>query len=168
MPSRILLLLGVLAIVSSAATLAVDTWALREDGIGPIKIGMTLPQLNVALHEKFKLPKAREDQGCFYAKPARHHMSLMIENKHLVRIDIDKPGVPTEKGIQVGDSERHAPEIYGPETKVEEHKYNPDGHYLTVRSKDRRYGIRFETDKGKIEEFYAGTFEAIQYVEGCQ
>jgi len=162
------LLLALLAIVSSAATSAIDTWTLRDDGIGPSKMGMTLPQVNMALHEKFELPEAKEDQGCFYVKPARHQMSLMIEDKHLVRIDIDKPGVLTEKGIQVGDSEKHALDLYGPDAKIEEHKYNPDGHYLTVRSKDQRYAIRFETDKGKIEEFYAGAFEAIQYVEGCQ
>lgn len=152
----------------SQLMLATDTWTLRLDGIGPIKIGMTLPQLSAALHETFKLPENSEDQGCFYVKPTRHHVSLMIEDKHLVRIDVDKPGIPTEKGIQVGDSEEHALRVYGPGAKVEEHKYNPDGHYLTVRSNDGRNGIRFETDKEKIEEFYAGTFEAIQYVEGCQ
>lgn len=68
----------------------------------------------------------------------------------------------------MGDSEKHALEVYGPDVKVEEHKYTPSGHYLTVRKKDSPYGIRFEADKGKIEEFYAGRFEAIQYVEGCQ
>jgi hypothetical protein len=39
-------------------------------------------------------------------------------------------------------------------------------HYLTIRSDDRHYGVRFETDQGKITMFYAGTYEAIQYVEG--
>lgn len=68
----------------------------------------------------------------------------------------------------MGDSEKYALQVYGADAKVEEHKYNPDGHYLTARSKDGRYGTRFETDKGKIQELYAGTFEAIQYVEGCQ
>jgi len=159
---------AILALVITATTLANDTWTLRQDGIGPIKIGMTLPQLSTALHEKFKLPENKDDQGCFYVKPAKHRVSLMIEDMHLVRIDINKPGTPTEKGIQVGDSEKHALQAYGPDAKVEEHKYNPDGHYVTIRSKDGRYGIRFETDKGKIEQFYAGTFEAIQYVEGCQ
>lgn len=59
-------------------------------------------------------------------------------------------------------------QVYGPDITVEEHPYNPDGHYLTVRSKDGRYGLRFETDKGTIQEFCGGTFDAIQYVEGCQ
>lgn len=148
--------------------LATDAWTLHLDGIGPIKIGMTLPHLSTALHETFKLPENSEDQGCFYVKPTRHHLSLMIEDKHLVRIDVDKRGMATDKGIQVGDSEKYALQVYGADAKVEEHKYNPDGHYLTVRAKDGRYGTRFETDKGKIQELYAGTFEAIQYVEGCQ
>jgi len=51
---------------------------------------------------------------------------------------------------------------------VEPHKYIDDGHYLTIRSADRKYGIRFETEKGKITGFYAGLYSAIQYVEGCE
>jgi hypothetical protein len=32
---------------------------------------------------------------------------------------------------------------------------------------DRRSGIRFATDHGKVTNFYAGTAQAIQYIEGC-
>jgi hypothetical protein len=92
----------------------------------------------------------------------------MIEDRHLARIHVDAPGTATVDGVQVGDSEHRALQVYGSNLEVEEHKYNPKGHYLTIRSKDGRHGIRFETDKGKIETFYAGTFEAVQYVEGCQ
>ena len=130
---------------------------------------MTLPQLNSALHEKFTMPVDKEEQACFYVKPAKHpEVSLMIESRHLVRVDVDKPGIRTAEGIQVGDTESHVLQVFGPTVKVEEHKYNPDGHYLTVRPRYGNYGIRFETNQGKVEEFYAGTFEAIQYVEGCQ
>ena len=91
----------------------------------------------------------------------------MIENGHLVRIDVDKAGIATAEGVQVGDSEEHAKQVYGARLKIAPHHYT-DGHYLTVGSKSAGYGIRFETENGKIETFYAGTFEAIQYVEGCQ
>jgi len=37
-----------------------------------------------------------------------------------------------------------------------------------VRSSTGTYGIRFETDAGKITTFYAGSYEAIRYVEGCE
>lgn len=71
----------------------------------------------------------------------------------------------TSEGVQVGDSEEHVKQVYGSGLKVEPHHYT-DGHYLTLRSGN--YGIRFETEKRKVSTFYAGTFEAIQYVEGCQ
>jgi hypothetical protein len=79
----------------------------------------------------------------------------------------DGPGISTTEGIQVGDSEKHAGRVYGTRLKVEPQQYIDDGHYLTARSRDGRYGIRFETEKAKIQRFYAGRFKAVQYVEGC-
>jgi len=162
-------LLGFLLVLTAGISQATNGWVIREDGAGPAKIGMSLSQLNPTLHEKFAMPKAKDSQGCFYVKPTKHpHVSFMIENGRLARIDVDSAGTPTVQGIQVGDSEQHALEVYGPNLRVENHKYIPEGHYLTIRSKDNRYGIRFETDNGKIRTFYAGRFEAIQYVERCQ
>ena len=130
---------------------------------------MSLSQLNAVLHEKFSMPESKDDQGCFYVNPTRHpHVALMIEDGRLARIDVDGPGVATAEGIQVGDSEARVLQVYGSRLKVEPHAYTgPEGHYLTVRSKSGRYGIRFETDKGKVETFYAGRFKAVQYIEGC-
>jgi len=148
------------------ACLAADAWVARQDGIGPVKIGMTIPQLNMALHEKFAMPEAKEDQGCFYVTASKHpQVSFMIENGRLVRLDVDKSGVATTEGVQVGESEEHVKQVYGLRLKVEPHHYT-EGHYLTLRNGN--YGIRFETDEGKVSTFYAGTFEAIQYIEGCQ
>jgi hypothetical protein len=76
--------------------------------------------------------------------------------------------LPTTTGLQVGDSEQKARKIYGSRMKVTEHTYVDHGHYLTVRSAKGRYGVRFETDGSKIIGYYAGSYEAIQYVEGCE
>ena len=147
--------------------LASDPWVVRQDGVGPIKTGMSLAQLNSVLNEQFSLPTNKEDQGCFYVHPKQHpHVSLMIEKGRLVRIDVDSPGISTSEGIQVGDSEAHATKIYGARLKADAHQYT-EGHYLTVQSTDGNSGLRFETDKGKITTFYAGSYAAIQYVEGC-
>ena len=43
-----------------------------------------------------------------------------------------------------------------------------NGHYLTAKSSDGKYGIRFETEDGKITMYCAGRFDAIQLVERCQ
>ena len=145
---------------------AADGWVVRLDGVGPVKIGMSLHQLNTVLRERFAMPENKEDKGCFYVTAKRHpQVSFLIENRRLVRIDVDKTGVPTTEGVQVGDSEEHVKHVYGSRLKVEPHHYT-DGHYLTLRNGD--HGIRFETDEAKVSTFYSGTVEAIQYVEGCQ
>lgn len=160
-------MLGLFATLYTSA--ATDSWVVRQDGIGPANIGMSLTQLNTTLHEKFSMPENKEDQGCFYVNPAKHpQLSFMIEDGRLVRVDVDKAGVSTVEGVQVGDSEERTMQVYGARVKVEENAYAPEERYLTVRSDDGRYGTRFETEKGKIRMFYAGRYEAIQYIEGCQ
>lgn len=161
--ARLLVLLALLLNVASAG----DVWTIRDDSVGPVKIGMTLAQLRTTLHQK--LPK--EDSGsdnCFYVSASGHdHVGFMMIDDHLARIDVDAPGIFTATGLQVGDSEAKVRKVYGAKLQVTAHQYIDTGHYLTVRSDDRRYGVRFETDSGKITTFYAGTYEAIQYVEGC-
>jgi len=167
---RVPRILAVVVVLISASQ-AVDTWLVRPDGVGPVKVGMSLTQLNTAFHERFLMPKNKDDQGCFYVNPMTYpQIAFMIEDGHLVRVDVNKRGVSTAEGIQAGDAEARAKKVYGPKLKVEPSKYSGDegGHYLTVRSGDGRYGVRFETEKGKITEFYAGTYTAIQYVEGCE
>jgi hypothetical protein len=162
-------LIVILLLASISLVYADDAWVIREDGTGPAKIGMTLPQLKSVLGEKLRQSEDGEgSDSCFYVKPAKHrHVSFMIEDGRLARVDVDGPGILTMEGIQVGDSESRARRIYGPGLKVEPHKYIDDGHYLTIRSRDGRYGMRFETEKGKITRFYGGRFQSVQYVEGC-
>jgi hypothetical protein len=117
------------------------------------------------------MPANREDQGCFYVNPKSHPaLAFMIENGHLVRVDTDESSVPTDRMVRVGDSEAQVKKAYGSEIKAEPSKYTGEegGRYLTVSSPDQKYGVRFETEKGKVTIFYSGTYTAIQYVEGCQ
>lgn len=162
-----LLFLAILAVGSSRAD---EMWVLREDGVGPVKIGMGLRELNAVLQERFQLPVEKDDRACFFVKPKRHpHVSFMILDGRLARIDVDGPVISATGGLRVGDSEMRALRVYGSKLKVEESKYSgPEGHYLTLRSTDRRYAMRFETDMGKITQFYAGRFDAVQLVEGCE
>jgi hypothetical protein len=166
--SRRLILLLALTILSAGSSFADEEWTVRDDGIGPVKIGMTLSQLNTTLGETFAVPPNREDQACFSVSPAKHaSVSFLIEQNLFARIDVDEPGTSTSEGVQVGDSEAQALKAYGRRLEITP-RHDTEGHYLTVRSADGRYGIKFETEKGKIEAFYAGRAEAIQYVDGCE
>ena len=154
----------------AAVCSAAHEWVVHFYGTGPVKIGMSLAELNTALHEKFLMPQDKDEQECFYVNLSKHPgIALMIEKGHVARVDVDRPGVSTAEGVKIGDSESRAMQVYGNKVKVEPHFYTaPEGHYLTVLSKNQRYGIRFETDQGKIAKFYAGQRRAIAYVEGCQ
>lgn len=171
MNARRLTLFVAAALLTVVVTQADDSWVVREDGAGPVRIGMTLSKLNIVLHEKFTKPTAKDEQGCFYLDPKKQPKTLlMVVDGRLARIDVNGPGVLTSEGIQVGDSEKRALQVYGRRLKVEPHAYTGDegGHYLTVKSSDGHFGIRFETDGKKITMYYAGRFDAIQYIEGCE
>ncbi len=165
---RNLRVLAILTLATVCSSSQVDSgWVLREDGIGPVKIGMTKVQLKAALHDKLSEDDAATE-NCYYLTPSKHpHVGFMMIGERVARIDVGDQSIPTSTGIRVGDSEARVKKIYGAALKIDPHQYIDDGHYLTVRSKNNKYGIRFETDKGKIAAFYAGAFEAIQYVEGC-
>jgi hypothetical protein len=130
---------------------------VRSDGVGPLKVGMTIHQLRTALNENFSLPKDKDEQGCFYVNPSKHpKLNLMILGGRFARVDVDERGTLTSEGIQIGNTEAHAKRVYGHKLKITPHAYTaPEGHYLTVLSKHGAYGIRFETDHGKIVRLYA-------------
>jgi len=166
--SGFLLILPILVFCGSISD-ADEDWVIREDGVGQLAIGMTLSQVNKTLREKFTLPADKDNQPCFYVKTKRHqHIAFMIEDGRLTRMDVDAPGIFTVKHIQVGDSEARAMRAHGQKLKVEPQHFIDGGHYLTIRSSNGRFGVRFETEKGKITNYYAGEFTSVQYEEGCQ
>jgi hypothetical protein len=167
MSLRTLVLAAVLVFAGGAPRVD-DVWVVREDGVGPAKIGMTLSELRGALQERL-VEEDSGSEGCWYVKPAKHPgISFMILDGRFVRADVATRGIATVHGIRVGDSESVTRRTYGPKMTVLPHKYIDDGHYLTIQSADKKYGVRFETEKGKITSFYGGLFSAIQYVEGCE
>jgi len=142
---------------------------VRLHGIGPVRIGMSLSDLNRVLHTHYTKPTDPDEQACSYVEVPHHSgIELMILDGRVARVDVDNASTRTAKGIHNGDSESHALQAYGKRLEVEPHEYYPEtGHYLTLYSKDEKLGIRFETDDGKITRYYAGTTRAIALVEGC-
>jgi len=122
-------------------------WVLRFDGIGAVRVGMTLGQVNAALGEKFSVPTEEDEKTCFYVEPQRHpDTGIMMLEGRVARVEVFAPeeglhGTMTAAGIRIGDSEARV-----------------------------KYGLRFETDESderKVTSYYAGTFRAIEFVEGC-
>jgi hypothetical protein len=164
------LLFACILFATVSVCIASHEWVIRFDGTGPVKIGMSLSELNAVLHEGFSMPEDKDEQACFYAEPSKHPgVAFMIQEGHVTRVDVDRAGVSTVEGIKIGDSESQVMQVYGNKLKAEPHHYTaPEGHYMTMLSSNEHYGMRFETDGGKVVRFYAGQRQAIAYVEGCQ
>ena len=159
-------------VTAMGSVLAASPQRVAFTSVGKARIGMTERDLVRALGAPLThVDPQAEEEGCYYAagRGIPEGVGLMMLNNRLARIDVYKSGVRTASGAGIGTSESDLKRLYGGKLVQEAHAYTgPEGHYLTLRSAGGRYGVRFETDGVLVTGFYAGTAEAIQYIEGCQ
>jgi hypothetical protein len=174
-------LAGSLGLLVVALACAQSPPRISVDGRGPARIGMTESELSDALGVRVVDPDpGLYDGDCryVYAKPqpagtgasamASDDVGYMLIQDRLARIDVDAASEATLSGARVGMAESALRALYPGRLAEQPHHYGePGDHYLTLHSSDGRRGIRFETQAGVVTRFYAGTAEAIQYVEGC-
>ena len=87
----------------------------------------------------------------------------------MVRIETEDRRYRTASGARVGMTEGEIRRLY-PGMRVEPHPYTgPQGHYLVFRARGEPYGLIVETDpdSGRATQMRAGTWEAVQLIEGC-
>ena len=161
--------------VGAAVSGEID-WTIHLRSAGPVKIGMSLSEIRVALGD----PHARLDGNdpdpaispCAFlrSKAVPKNIGFMFAKGKVVRIDVNGPGILAASGAEVGDSEEKIKRLYPKGITVTPHKYLETGHYLNyspAEDSDRDYGMVFETDKNKVTSFRTGTIAAIALVEGC-
>jgi hypothetical protein len=160
---------------------------LAIDGIGPIRVGMTVAEAeksaNVTLVEK---GVRAGGGGCYYLWPKTgpQDLSLMVtslreENRilrdrdRITRVDVfSKSPITTLRGAKIGDTEARIKALYPGQIKTTRHEYTSSqgGHYLTFIPKDaadKGYRLIFETLKGRVTQFRSGKLPEVEYVEGC-
>jgi hypothetical protein len=169
-PAVQVLILAIAATTAAAAP--ADDPKITFNSYGPVLIGMDRQALERALGSKLKGEEPDADsEACEYVAPERGYedIDFMLVNQHLARIDVSNPNVATLSGAHVGSTQESVLAMYPGRIEVSPHAYTaPGGSYLTLFSRDRSHGIRFETDHGKVTRYYSGAAEAIQYIEGCQ
>lgn len=145
-------------------------WVLRADGVGPVRVGMTVAEANAALGGG--LDRTGGLESCDYVRPKAGPagVSLMVQDGRIVRVDVrDSARVTTVTGVLPGESEARVREAY-PDVRVQPHKYDDRGHYLVVipgAPADTLHRLVFETDGTKVTRMRGGLFPAVEYVEGC-
>jgi hypothetical protein len=160
-----------------SATLATGAIAGKYDprasmmGIGPIRVGMSIHQLEDAIRTRIPDTQDEADDSCrmIEAGPRWPGTAVMLLDGRVARIDVSQRGIPTLSGANVGDLVSKVHDIYRGRLRAQDHDFGAgEGmQYLTMYSGDRHYGIRFETDGERVTEYYVGTAEAVQFIEDC-
>ena len=155
--------------VSATAASAAGEWIVTPSGIGRIRVGMTLDELQRVAGDFPTPPTGAE---CAYVRPAGvpRGVSVMVSSGRVVRIDVDSAGVQSDAGVAVGDSAATANRAYAGHITVTPHKYVAGGRYLTVRAvspADSTVRIVFESEAGRITRFRSGRTPEVELVERC-
>lgn len=148
--------------------------AVAIDGMGPIKIGMTHKAAEEAVGEPIMVrdDAPADPELCRYGvlQTGPKGLSFMLTGETIVRIDVDdNTAIKTSAGAHIGNTEDEVKALYGPRLSVMPHKYDRDGHYLTVSDTDpaQQYQYVFETDGRVVTSFRAGRLPEVATVEGC-
>ncbi len=156
---------------------------LTINSIGPVKVGMNLPEAAAAANVKLYVSSAGSD-SCYYleGEGSLEGVGFMITKDEvksrqqyvtsdiIARIDIHTPQITTVSGAKIGDTEARIKSLYPGKIEVTQHAYNPKGHYLTFvpRSKaEQNYRVVFETDGQRVITYRSGKIPEVEYVEGC-
>ena len=144
------------------------------DGVAPVHVGMTVAQVERALHAKLSIefPNGDGPNGCgeASAKGSDEPLGYMFEGGRVTRVDFGGEGarsaIRTAKGIGLGSSIADIRRAYGAAAKAQTDVYTdqPD---FEVKSPDRKAAIVFETEHKKVVRIHAGRLPSAEYIEGC-
>lgn len=154
---------------ASGDTLDFARWVLRADGVGPVRVGMSVTDADSAVSGG--LDRTTGLAECDYVRPklGPDGVALMVERGQIVRADVgDSARVTTALGVLPGDAESRVLEAY-PGARVQPHKY-VQGHYIIVipnAPADTLHRLVFETEGGVVTRMRGGLHPQVEYVEGC-
>ncbi len=173
----------IVAVAWTFTAVAAPNPVLTMDGLGPLRFGMTVGQIERAIGP-LDISYYEGSQECGEGGPKKPWIrgaSLMIIKGRLARIDIfvgtDSTGVgtarskittKTEAGIGLGSTMAEVKRAYRGRLTVTPRPYEEETeHDLIVKDSRRGRKIVFETENGRIDTFRAGLNGPVDYIEGC-
>lgn len=146
---------------------------LTTDGLGPVKVGMTLARAERAAGGRFRVNRNAGGANCFIAtlRGGPRGVYFFGTEQRIATVNAGRGSrVRTPSGARVGTSEGRVKSLFPGRIRVTPHKYTKGGHYLTFVPRDKADANRrivFETDGRKVTIIRAGRLPEVGYVEGC-
>lgn len=148
-----------------AAGDAPTSWRLSKNGLGPIRVGMTIRQIEERTGLTAERGYGRRSCQTWTVTGVTGGIGLMTAYGKLVRVDVYRRPWQTKRGIRVGMKGSEVRRRH-PNLRVARHPYVPPGRYLIVGGKPRR--MIFETGpRGRVTSFRGGLSGPVGYIEGC-
>jgi hypothetical protein len=144
-------------------------WQVGIAHYGPLQYGMDVPAAEAAIGRSLMDVTDREPDWCDYAflPVGSDTVAVMVVGRRVVRVDVDRRGISTDRGVRVGDPASRVREAYAERVSVEPHRYI-DGQYLIVTAESPgTTAIVFETSADTIINYRAGVLPEVRWVEGC-
>jgi hypothetical protein len=159
------LVCSVLAGVAAAAAALPSSARITTAGLGPIKIGMTVAQVEQAGKRELSFEGGDVNAPCATASLGTNLFGLFSKGR-LARVYVRSRRYASQKGIRVGDTQRKLVASYASGALARSpHKYVRGGYYFKLTIASRR--LVFETDGRRVTEMSSGRKPEIDYVEGC-
>ena len=165
--ARVLFAIGAASL--AAAVAAAPSWCLGMSGLGPIRAGMTVEQV-MRLADFSGLERKNAAGECWYLnyRGGSSAFDLMIIGGNVVRVELKgESRLHTFSGAGIGTTEDDLKAMYGARLDIQPHKYDTNGHTITLKSSGGDHGLRFETSGGRVTAIQAGPWEHLNYVQGC-
>lgn len=163
------LLASLVLLLGMAVATAAGGWCLGLGSLGPIRAGMKVEDV-LRLADFSGMERKQPAGGCWYLSYLGRtpEFQLMIIDGRVARIEVVRASIlRTFSGVRIGSSEEELQRVYGARLNVQPHKYDERGRTITFRSPDGAQGLRFETSSGKVTAMQSGSWEHLNYVEGC-
>ena len=150
---------------------------LAINGIGPIRVGMTVDEASRAAGVKLVFVMNGPDAySCSYFRPQTEPkgINFMVTKGRIARIDISDKRITTIRGAKIGDTLDRIISLYPGQIQIIKAPLTsrPEGNskHLTFVPKDaadKNYRIIFETTFDRVREFRSGKLPEVEFLEGC-
>jgi hypothetical protein len=145
-----------------------ESWAVRLDGAGPIRYGMSVADAAAAAGDSIEVPPSSEACAYLRLQGMPDGLQFMVERGRIVRGDVTTGTLPTAHGARIGMAESEVQSLYGHTLESRPHKYDTAGRYLVLVPADGdSLRLVLETDGRVITRYRTGLLPAAEYVEGC-